>query len=253
MPVSVNINPNGMRRSRIIFSLSHSVKENVDSDSAQENADSQSLGALPPGDERARGLGRERVNQPDQFRLGPRFGHETHHDSDDEVRAEGEDRAPEVLRHVAGIVVEDSDPSAVDAGACLDGQREPVMQHRRRGACDQPGKCAVAGGPLPEHAQEEGRKERGIHKREDQLQRVHDVVEVDRRIRGRNREQNAADRGPSSHSHVVPVAGALANVGLVEIVSKYSIESRYVACHAAHEAGQQRSEAEAENARRKEV
>ena len=45
---------------------------------------------------------------------------------------EGEDGAPEVLRHVAGIVMDYGDPAAVDAGVRFDGQREAVMEARRR-------------------------------------------------------------------------------------------------------------------------
>ena len=140
------------------------------------------------------------------------------------------------------------DPSAVNAGVRLDGQREPVMQHGRSGARDQAGKCAVAGGALPEHAQQERGEQRRIHEAEDQLQRVHDVVEVDGRIGGRDRQQDAAHRGPSAHRHVVPVACALVNVGLVEVVGEDGVECRHVAGHAAHEAGQQRRQSQAENA-----
>ena len=106
----------------------------------------------------------------------------------------------------------------------------------------------MAGGALPEHAQQERGKQRRIHKAEDKLQRIHDVVEVDRGICCRDRQQNSADRSPSAHRHVVPVAAALVNVGLVEVVGKDGIEGRDVAGHAAHEAGQQRRKPEAENA-----
>ncbi len=41
---------------------------------------------------------------------------------------------------------------------------------------NQPGESAVAGGALPEHAQQEGGEQRRVDEAEDQLQQVHDVV-----------------------------------------------------------------------------
>ena len=76
----------------------------------------------------------------------------------------------------------------MNAGMRLDRQRQPVMQDRRAGAGDESGKRPMASGPLPEHAQQEGRKQRGVHEAEDKLQRVHDVVEVDGRVRRANRQ-----------------------------------------------------------------
>jgi hypothetical protein len=42
----------------------------------------------------------------------------------------------------------------------------------------------VTGGALPEHAQQEGGEKRRVDEAEDELQRVHDVVEADGGIGG---------------------------------------------------------------------
>ena len=193
------------------------------------------------------------MNQADEFGLRPCLGGQAHGDGDQEVGAEGEDGPPEVLRPVAGVVVEHGKPSAVNAGQRLDGQREAVVQHGRGGAGDEAGKRPVPRRPLPEHAQQEGGEERGIDEGEDQLQRVHDVVEVAGRVGGGDRQQDAANGRPSAHRHAVAVAGALAKVGLVEVVGEDSVEGGDVARHAAHEAGQQRGQAEAEKTGGKDV
>ena len=151
-------------------------------------------------------MGVSECTRPTSSDSGRGLGGKAHDDGDDEVGAEGEDGPPEILRHVAGVVMEHGKPSAVNAGQRLDGQREAVVQHGRGGAGDEAGKCAVARRPLPEHAQQERGEERRIHEAEDQLQRVHDVVEVDGRVGGGDRQQDAADGGPSAHRHVVPVA-----------------------------------------------
>ena len=59
---------------------------------------------------------------------------------------------------------------------------------------------------------------------------------------------DASDGGPSADGHVVLVGSAGVNVGLVEVVGEDGVEGGDVAGHAAHEAGQQRGEAEAEDA-----
>ena len=48
-----------------------------------------------------------------------------------------------------------------------------------------PMKARIAGRALPEHAEEEGREERRIHEGKDELEEIHDVVEV--RAQGRRR------------------------------------------------------------------
>src|SRR5580658_2067417 len=105
-------------------SNSKSVKENVQSNRHQQHRNSQRLRALPPHIMRPRRLGSERVHQPHQFRLRSGLGCQAHDNSHNEVGTEGEDRAPEVLRHVARIVVDHCQPSAVNAGVGFDGQRE---------------------------------------------------------------------------------------------------------------------------------
>src|SRR5579871_799157 len=88
--------------------------------------------------------------------------HEADDYCDDEVDGEGEDGGPEVLRHVAGIVVEDFDPAAVyaDGGVVRDG--EAVVQKCSAGSGEQACKGSVAGGALPEHAEEKRCEERRI-------------------------------------------------------------------------------------------
>jgi len=91
------------------------------------------------------------------------------------------DRGPEILSHLAGILVHDSSQHPPLIPATGRGQREPMMQ------------CAAV---VPEinpemrrgrwraskHAEQEGREQRSVHESEHQLKHVHDVVEARRPI-----------------------------------------------------------------------
>ena len=61
------------------------------------------------------------------------------------------------------------------------------------------GEGGVARGALPEHAEEEGGEERGVDNREDELERVHDVVEVGDEVGGANGEGDSAYGGHAAH------------------------------------------------------
>src|SRR6185312_1439919 len=124
------------------------------------------------------GLWRKRVDEADEFGFGARTGREADGDGDDEVDGEGEDGGPEVLRHVAGVVVDDVNPAAVDSWNGAGGEGEAVVEQGCSRAAEEAGEGAVAGGSLPEHAEQEGGEEGGVDNGEDELERVHDVVEV---------------------------------------------------------------------------
>ena len=134
-------------------------------------------------------------------------GDEADGDGDEEVDGEGEDGGPEVLGHVAGVGVDDVDPAAVDAGYGVRGDGEAVVEERGGGAGEQAGEGAVAGGALPEHAEEEGGEERRVDEGEDQLEDVHDVVEVGGEVGGADGERYASDGGHAAHPEVVGVGG----------------------------------------------
>ena len=128
------------------------------------------------------------------------------------------------------------------------GTVSPWCRTAASGAADQTDEGSVTGGALPEHAQQEGGKQRRVHDGKHQLQRIHDVVEAEHDVGRAHRNQDADDGGPSAHLQVVRVARALVDVGLVEVEGPDGIEGGDVAGHAGHEAGEQRGEAEAENA-----
>ncbi len=112
-----------------------SGKENIQRKRAQQNGDTQGFGPLPPAIQcDVGGLGVSECTSPTSSDSGRGFVNRLTITVIDKVGAEGKDRAPEVLRHVAGIVMHHRDPSAVNARVRLDRQRQSVMQHRRRGA-----------------------------------------------------------------------------------------------------------------------
>ena len=144
--------------------------------------------------------------------------------------------------------MEDVDPSAVDAGRVAHRQRQAVVDERSCGARDQAGEGSVAGGALGEHSQQEGGKERRVDQGEDQLQRVHDVVEAGDGVGRANGQDYPPDGGHSPHPEVVCVGAFLVDVGLVDVIGPDGVECGDVAGHSRHEAGQQGGEAEAQDA-----
>ena len=54
---------------------------------------------------------------------------------------------------------------------------QAVMERGGQRAGEQTRECAMAGRAPPEHAEQEGGEQRGVHEAEHQLEHVHDVVE----------------------------------------------------------------------------
>ena len=94
--------------------------------------------------------------------------------------------------------MEGCDPSALAFR-----HRQAVRQRRRPVPHSKPVKAAVSGGSLPEHSQQEGRKQRRIHEGEHQLQEIHDVVELRRQVGGRDRKSDTDHRGYASHPEIM--------------------------------------------------
>src|SRR5579859_813631 len=99
-------------------------------------------------------FGSERIDQADQLALWTRLGDHRDRDRYDDVDNEGKDGGPEVLGHVAGILVDDVDPAAMDTGSVSERKRKAVMDESADGAGEQAQEGGVAGGPFPEHTQQ---------------------------------------------------------------------------------------------------
>ena len=78
----------------------------------------------------------------------------------------------------------------------------------------------MPGRALPEHAQQKGGKQRSIDESEDELQEVHDVVEVGRGIGGGHRKGDPENRRHSPHPKIMLIAGVLVKI----IVTKAGVD-----------------------------
>ena len=228
-------------------------EDEVEGEEHDDDCDGEGGGFLVPGEVAFYGFGSEGVDEAYEFGLGAGLGGERNGDGDDEVGGEGEDGGPEVLCHVAGVVVDDVNPAAVDAGSGIGWDGESVVDECGEGSGDEAGEGAVAGGALPEHAEQEGGEERGVDDGEDELESVHDVVEVGDGVGCPDGEDDATDGRHATHPEVVGVAGFLVDVGLVYVVGPDGVEGGDVASHSGHEAGEERGEAEAEDSCGEEV
>jgi len=125
------------------------------------------------------------------------------------------------------------------------------MYRRRRGTRQESHERTMPGSSPPEHAEREGREQRRIHEREDELEQVHDVVERARYVRCGNRQRDPAYGGHASHPQVVRVRCARPDVTLIDVVCPHGVERGRVACHPRHERRHQRRESQAEHSGRK--
>ena len=76
---------------------------------------------------------------------------------------------------------------------------------------------------LPEHAQQESGKPWRIDESENQLQHIHNVIELPRDVSSGHRNRQSEDRRCSSHPPIVLVGRAAIDGALVDIVSPYGI------------------------------
>src|SRR4029078_10702855 len=97
-----------------------SGEEDVQSYGTDKDRDGEGFGPLPPGEMRGLRLWGKRTDKADEFRFRFRLRQEAHDDGDDEVGREGEDGAPEILGHVAGVMMNHGKPPALDARVRFD-------------------------------------------------------------------------------------------------------------------------------------
>src|SRR5690348_4205374 len=110
------------------------------------------------------------MHQARELLLASWSGHQAHRDRNEKAQREGEDRRPEVLRHLARVLMVYAEPAALDTWDAAPGQGKGVMQGRSHRTREQADKCAMPRGALPEHAEKKGGKQGRVHEGEEQLQ-----------------------------------------------------------------------------------
>ena len=183
-----------------------------------------------------------------KFFNGLRLGHQADQDRYYHASRPGVNRDPVVLRHGGREGLQCGNPPAL---SFCHGQA--VRQSSRHCPCQQARERRVPSRAFPKHPQQKGRKQRRIHKREDQLQEVHDVVEMRGQIRRRYREDNTRYRRYAPYHQIVAIRRAPADVTLINVVREHRVEGRYVACHPRHKGSHERSQADPQHARRIEL
>src|ERR1041385_8990790 len=93
----------------------------------------------------------------------------------------------------------------------------------------------LAGGASPEHAKEKGGKQRRIHKSKDQLEQVHDVVEMGREVGSGDADGDSDNGGGASHPQQSGIARLRPQISLVDIVGPDGIERSDITRHPGHE------------------
>ena len=102
---------------------------------------------------------------------------------------------------------------------------------------------------LPEHTEQKRREQWRIDESKDELQKIHDVVEVGRQICGSHRQQNAHNGRHSTDPEIVTIGSVAADIALVKIIGEYGVESLYIAGHPEHKRGHESGQSDTEHPR----
>src|SRR3989339_176293 len=87
----------------------------------------------------------------------------------------------------------------------------------------------MSGSALPEHPQQECCKKRSIDKSEDQLQKIHEIIEKPGHIGCPNTYQNTKDRSHLTHPQVVLIRFLWVDITLVYIVGPHRVKGSHIA------------------------
>src|ERR1700735_1324652 len=107
-----------------------------------------------------------------------------------------------------------------------------VYADRSQRACQEAPATALSSAPLSLHAQKYGAEERSDEETHQCLHVVHDALEVSHQVRCADARDDADDRAPPTHSHVVSVRSAPVHVGAIDVISPDRGKGAYVASHA---------------------
>ena len=136
------------------------------------------------------------------------------------------------------------DESAFEPDGVTVGQRQTVMQRGGDRPREQSPEGAVSGRPFPKLAEQERREQRRVHEREDELQGIHDVVELRRHVRSDDGKGDSQHGRDPSHLQIVRIRRVALDVGLVDVAGPNGVERGHVARHPRHEAREQRRDAQ---------
>src|SRR5262249_1188431 len=250
-PSSANMSPMGSRMSSRIWPSSPEQKVQHKRHD-QHNYSERRRPAVPHLAVLLRPL-RQGIDQAGKLVLSARLCHDAHNYRDHKAGGPRKDCCPEVLSHLARIDVQSTEPSTFDSNDGVRRQGEPMMKRCCRSARQQSQECAVSGRSLPKHSQQERRKQRSVHKCEDKLQHVHDVVESRSDVRRCNRNCNAKHGGHPTHPQVVLIACTSLDVRLIDVVGPHRVERRHVPGHPRHETRHQRCQSYSKHSGRKVV
>src|SRR4030095_8370454 len=88
---------------------------------------------------------------------------------------------------------------------------------------------------LPKHAQQKSGEERSIHKTENKLKKVVDIIKTPGDVCGTDGKKYARYRDHFSYNEIVTVGFVFYNIRLIDIVRKNRIECSNISGHTAHE------------------
>src|ERR1700736_543463 len=126
---------------------------------------------------------------------------------------------------------------------------QPVMKGGGNDTTEQTEESRVSSRASPEHAEQERGKEGRVNKSKDELEQVHDVVEVGRKVGGGDTDTDPDDSRGATHPQQRGIVRLRPEISLVNIIGPNRVERGDIAGHSRHERSHQRSEPEAENSR----
>src|SRR6202030_614299 len=114
---------------------------------------------------------------------------------------------------------------------------------------EQSPEAARSRGSLPQHAKDDGAEQWSDEETKECLNVVHDALRIHYQIGGSDADRDTRERAPAAHADFRTVGCMLVEEGTVDVIRPDGGKGADVARHARHEAGNQRGDTEAQQAR----
>src|SRR6266481_765524 len=186
---------------------------------------------------------RQRINKAFQFLVRPRLGYKGRQNGDNYTS----DAGPQCLVHVLREPLRMRRQCKNTHPAMIQFHQRKHSDGRKRSR-QQAHETSGAAYPLPKHSEQYGAEQRRDEEAEQRLHVIHDAGKAHRQIGGSDAHEQANQRAPASHGNVMLIGRRLAQKWTIDVIRPYRGKGAHVASHARHEPGDQRGDAEAQQA-----
>src|SRR3954469_16047004 len=136
MPASISTKPSIANMAPIGSRMSSPIsiplpKDHVKYDRQKQNDRADYRHAFVPNHTAVGGLVSQRIHKTNKLAFRPRLGNNANQNCDYKTCSPGKDRCPEILRHLASVGVNNTQPPSFDPGDSSDGKSQSMMNSGR--------------------------------------------------------------------------------------------------------------------------